>query len=262
MTSTVVVLSGQQDPISFGKSSGISSSFFSSFSMCNDELKDDDATANYRGKSDTLRIFVCLMEENIVPFYYIIVERKMRFQTRSHIEKISKLNLASNVHHSYIIQHRSHGCARNFPILTLANTSLKRMKFVYTQKQKGILIRAIFGCEKFHAIIIVSLIFGNMFPNQQTIWSNIARTYHWKVLDWGCVSTSIFIGFPSVALPFIYVEVEVNSSCCVCLLSRNQCQNDESLSTATGKILVTPAILCVCVSCIIEFSAFARVPLL
>lgn len=129
-------------------------------------------------KSDTLRTFVCLMEENIVPFYYIIVERKMRFQTRTHIEKISKLNLASNIHHSYVIQHRSHGCARNFPILTFANTSLKRMKFVYTQKQKGILIRAIFGCEKFHAIIIVSLIFGNMFPNQQTIWSNIARTYH------------------------------------------------------------------------------------
>lgn len=53
-----------------------------------------------------------------------------------HWMDISKLSLASNIHHSYVAQHRSHGCTTKFPILTLANTSLKRIKFVYTPKNK------------------------------------------------------------------------------------------------------------------------------
>lgn len=108
----------------------------------NDETKDDDATANYWAAQKTSFV------TNISLFngrkYRTILLHNSRTENEIsnthkqtlHWKDISKLSLASNIHHSYVAQHRSHGCGTKFPILTLANTSLKRIKLVYTPKNK------------------------------------------------------------------------------------------------------------------------------
>lgn len=117
------------------------------FSLClvllgNGETKDDVATANYWAAKKTS--FVTNMSLFNGRKYRTILLHNSRTENEIsnthkqtlHWKDISKLSLASNIHHSYVAQHRSHGCATKFPILTLANTSLKRIKFVYTPKNK------------------------------------------------------------------------------------------------------------------------------
>lgn len=207
--------------------------------------------------------FVCPMES----FYYVIDERKMRFQTPIHAQcTLNRYQLSQRcIEHTSLICHTTQfTCLRKeFPILIFAYTSLKRS---YTHARGSKNKRAFCSGAIFRWNILrhyycfthfrehVSDSANNLVKHRAAKSKEYTTKKFW--IEDACrrpFSLGFFY-FASATGPKYTISA--------CLLSRNQCQNDESLSPATGKILVMPAISCVCVSCIIEFSAFVRVPLL
>lgn len=154
----------RQDPISFGKSSGISSS------LCTDGTN-ADATAYCERKKWYVADGHLFVRWKATAFYCAIVERKMRFQTPRTYTEISELSTLYRTYITHMSYHTDHMGAQGISHFDFRKHIIKTNKIrSHTHSAREASRRgAIFRWNIQHHYYIVSLIFGNMFPIQQTI---------------------------------------------------------------------------------------------